>query len=421
MDARKISEMKFFRLFLLVSLLAYVSTAGAIERKEALQRAGEFANHEWSCTKANTTADCSASYKSDYCPGTYIGLPYDWGGYKTIPEFDADIAAGQGAGSHSWHGVLECTTGHDCSGFVTQCWRAPHNSTSSMYTITTEIELSEVLPADAFNKAGSHIVLFAFYREDGVPVFYEAAGDANKVWLNSTASWNYLKGYKTIRYTNIEGEAPDLGDDDDTASGPAGTEDDPIPIEKFPFVDDRNTRKAKSREFDEYNCKPGTYEWGAEFIYFFDLKEEGTISISITDGPDTDVDIHILSSLSEDACLARDDKHIEAFLSAGRYYIVIDTWTDNSGKEYPGSYHLEAYFEPGGAGESDAGDLPTDDIYEEKTPTADSDAGDDDDEEGEGDNLDFIDELFAEEGCECNVRRISATWLDTIAQLLSWQ
>ena len=416
METFKLKSIILPAAFLLLAFVVAGSfTASAIERTEVLRRAAEFADHEWECSEENTKASCADNYECDYTPGTYIGLPYDWGGYKTVQQFDEDLENGLAAGSHSKDGVLACTTGLDCSGFVSQCWGAGHNSTSSMHTITDEIDLADIEPGDAFNKAGSHIVLFAYYRPDGVPAYYEAAGGVHKTWLNTTASWASLNGYVTLKYEDIEGEGP--ADDDD--DGPAGTIDDPIIIEKFPFIDDRDTRRAKSREFDEYNCKPGTYEWGGEYIYYFELDDAGVLTASVNCGSGADIDLHVLTALDEDACLERDDKNIEMFLEAGEYYLVADTWTKSDGTEYPGAYHLEVYFDidsdddddNNDNNDNDDDDNDNNDDNDDTKPDA-GDTDDDDNNDDDNDNNDdndeeptFVDELFESEDCECNVSR----------------
>ena len=104
--------------------------ASAISREEVLVRAKAFAYHPWTCTSANLTASCDGGYHSVYVTGDYLGLPYDWGGYMTLFQFDQQIASGHGAGSYPDDGVLDCTSGLDCSGFVSKAW-APRRSARS--------------------------------------------------------------------------------------------------------------------------------------------------------------------------------------------------------------------------------------------------------------------------------------------------
>ena len=111
-------------------LLGVVVDASALSREEVMLRAKGFAYHPWTCTAANFTGRCDTGYQSVYWAGDFMGLPYDWGGYMTLFEFDQQIGQGYGAGSYSSDGVLSCTSGLDCSGYVSQCWGSGHYGTS---------------------------------------------------------------------------------------------------------------------------------------------------------------------------------------------------------------------------------------------------------------------------------------------------
>jgi hypothetical protein len=83
-------------------MIALLAAAYAIPREDVLDNAAIYAAHAWTSTAANQYATCSdGDYESDYPPGDYVGLPYDWGGYMTIDEFEGQLADGYGAGSHS--------------------------------------------------------------------------------------------------------------------------------------------------------------------------------------------------------------------------------------------------------------------------------------------------------------------------------
>lgn len=321
-----------------MALFPMARDASALTREQVLEHAAAYAEHLWECSLDNTVlpANCDDEWICDWAPGTYVGLPYDWGGYKTIEEFDQDLVDGLGAGSHKWHGVLWCTTGLDCSGFVSQCWEAPHLSTSTMFVVAEEIDPDDILPADAYNKAGSHIVLWVGRADNGAPVFYEAAGNpVNKVRLNEGASWSYLSGYLPIRLSTL-GDVPPLTE---------GTPDNPIEIHAFPFADDNNTILSPSKQWDAYSCAPDKREWGPEIVYHFFVAMGGDLTVSVTDPAGVDVDVHLLSAPDPDACLIRNDKTFTATLTgAGDYWIAADSWTDPQGTSYPGSYHLDVDF-----------------------------------------------------------------------------
>ena len=327
-------------LALLVAMTA-TSAATAITRDEILERAAAYAEQKWTCSTKNMTASCSGSYQSDYTPGTYTGLPYDWGGYVELDAFLQQISDGYGAGSHSKNGVLSCTTGLDCSGFVSKCWKAGHKSTSTMYTITVPIDASDVLPGDAYNDAGSHVVLWVELSPDGAPVFYEASGSASKVRLNTSATWSYLNGYVPIRYENVT----------DSLGPVKGTVSDPFVVSQFPFHHEYSTLKTGSHAFDSYACMPPKGgELGPEVVYTFEVAVGGTFAAHVSDGAGVDIDLQLLVGLDPSSCLQRHDTDIGPIeIGPGTYGLIADSWSNTSGSYYPGSYVLDATFEPDAA------------------------------------------------------------------------
>jgi hypothetical protein len=101
---------------------ARAATAITVCRLYATNTANSYLNHGWNCSQANYDT-CQGSQRPAFltAPGFYGNIPYDWGGFSSISEFDADIAANKTAGNTSTV-VLFCTTGVDCSGFVQRCW-----------------------------------------------------------------------------------------------------------------------------------------------------------------------------------------------------------------------------------------------------------------------------------------------------------
>jgi hypothetical protein len=314
-------------------LLFTLGLAQGIEREAVLDKAVSYAVHTWTMTAANRYADCSSDYESSQDDGEKVGLPYGWGGYDTLDSFDAGLLAGEGAGAHSWDGILSCIVGVDCSGYVSRIWETGHYSTSTLYAVTSSISASAIERADAWNDPGSHVVLHAYETAAGTPVFYEAAGGADKVRINASSGWSYLSGYAPVRFEGIE-------------AGPSsGTTVAPREIEAFPFEDLRWTAGAASDLFDVYNCAPDTDESGPEVVYHFTAAEAGLLSLTLSDDSGVDVDLHVLTALSTEACLARHDSALAVEVPAGEVYIVADTYV--SGREYPGPYLLRAHFEPG--------------------------------------------------------------------------
>lgn len=192
---------------LITGALAAPALAEGPTRKEMLSAAASYAGHSWTMSKNNITGTCTAKgYASDYKPGAQTGLPYAWGGFMSLEEFDRRIKAGYGAGSHSRHGVMSCVAGLDCSGLVSRVWGLDtKHGTSTLSKVARAITLDELQPGDALNKAGSHVVLWAGRTDDGQPIIYEASGYHSRVRL-ATPGWKYLSGYTPIRLTGLREE-----------------------------------------------------------------------------------------------------------------------------------------------------------------------------------------------------------------------
>ena len=58
-------------------------------------------------------------------------------------------------------------------------------------------------PRFYLNKPGSHIVLFAGYRDDGNPILYESVGSASKVILNDWSTWARYRDYSPLQYKMV--------------------------------------------------------------------------------------------------------------------------------------------------------------------------------------------------------------------------
>lgn len=310
-------------------MIALVALADAVTREDALQHAAEYATHEWTMTAVNETASCSDDYESDFTAGTWVGVPYDWGGWYTLDEFDAALAEGLGAGSHSWHGSLWCTAGVDCSGFVSQVWETDQKyGTATFHEVTHDIGVDELLRADALNDAGSHVVLFAYETAAGIPVHYEAGGDP--VLVDNDQGWSAFASYTPIRYDAIE-------------DGPStGTTSEPIAITAFPFRELRWTAGAASDVYQGYSCSDAD-ESGPEVVYRFETPTGGRLELVLSDDDDVDVDLHVLDAPSAAACVARADGELVLDLVPGAYWIVADTYVGS--REFPGPYYLAATFD----------------------------------------------------------------------------
>jgi len=190
---------------------ALIARLPVTTRPEILARAKTFANHTWTCGPNNLSASCFKAYKSDWKAGQVVtGVPYNWGGFDSPEGFDRKLTKSYAAGAHSRYGVLSCSAGIDCSGFVSYCWGIP--LTSHLYGTTNIREIAgklksnwytDLKPGDALNKPGSHVVLFTGYNPDGTFNICEASGSAARVVCHRT-TWSRFKGYIPLQYKGLD-------------------------------------------------------------------------------------------------------------------------------------------------------------------------------------------------------------------------
>ena len=62
----------------------------------------------------------------------------------------------------------------------------------------------------------------------------------------------------------------------------AGTMDDPMQIDAFPFMDARNTAEAQSDVIDYYSAAPNLDERGSEYIHVLNVAAGGTLTAWIS-------------------------------------------------------------------------------------------------------------------------------------------
>lgn len=307
--------------------------AAAVTRDEVMVRARGFAFHPWRCGTGNVRASCSSPYRSVYVPGDYMGLPYDWGGHMNVFQFDQKLLLGEGAGSYPADGVLSCTAGLDCSGFVSQTWGSGHHTTRSLDTISTRLtSVAQLLAGDVMNEAGYHVALFSHRLGNGDPVWIEAIGYNTHV--NATGGWSYVDTFVPLRYRSITGT---------TAGNPVGSQTNPIVIGSLPYQDSRDTRQSPVDFFDGCNAAPATNESGPEYVYELRIDRPGQLTVSLTDDAGVDIDVHLFAGLSTNDCVARNDARFTTPVGCGTYYVVADTY---SGAAKAGRYTLNVSLAP---------------------------------------------------------------------------
>jgi hypothetical protein len=146
---------------------------------------------------------CSGSTCPDSVIGWKTGVKYCWGGQDTTKIYlirltEGDVAGNKWCSSPAGTSEDTCSAGVDCSGFVSNAWTSPRESTSYFYVISDNILWEQLRMGDAMNNAGSHIRLFDYFiSEVGTTIQYESCGTFWKCVHRSLArDDNYLP----IRY-----------------------------------------------------------------------------------------------------------------------------------------------------------------------------------------------------------------------------
>jgi len=192
-------------------------------RAKILRIAEAYASHKWTATEQNVfhgkdpdgvqvdTPDDSFCKDGWHADGRQnVGLPYRWGGFCTIEEFDDYVAQGAYAGHAHTSGDARAShycVGVDCSGFVSRCLDFPQKQTSlSMALLCYELEsYDDLLPGDILNRLDGHVVLFKEFVGEGHQkiCYYEAGNWRVKETVRSAENLSKL-GFVPMRYKPLD-------------------------------------------------------------------------------------------------------------------------------------------------------------------------------------------------------------------------
>lgn len=186
-------------------------------RSAVIQIGLAFEAFKWNLTPANYGADPDSScsgfsrirrpwYLQGKAGQQVRGVPYCWGCFGTLAQFQRKVERGVLAGN-------VCTrddprrdvAGVDCSAFVSATWGlSRHFTTRDIPGITQELGNPwDLKPGDALNKAGSHVMLFVRFTPDRKAEVLEAAtgGCNGRVCRNVYPLSTLLaRGYRPVRY-----------------------------------------------------------------------------------------------------------------------------------------------------------------------------------------------------------------------------
>lgn len=158
-----------------------------VTRAECIAIAEAYLKHEWVGSEANQFHGLdSDSIRVDtpdisfrppgIIPGwwasglTNRGIPYQWGGFSSLEEFDKGIADGKYAGDIFTpqkrtlldDAVSRHAVGIDCSGFVSKCWKLPRSfSTRELPSLCVPLaSWDELQSGDILNTHNNHVLIF---------------------------------------------------------------------------------------------------------------------------------------------------------------------------------------------------------------------------------------------------------------------
>lgn len=189
----------------------------SVTRSQALSTGDTYVEHTWTCQSFNMSNGVVTAPDGDYVKtptwlseGEMQKVPYQWGGFRTLSQFDSGIASGGYAGDIHTDGVSGYAYGVDCSGFVSRCWNLPYQySTSMMPQITGQYTSWEQLQAaDAIHKVG-HVRMMVSWNQNGTLNVVESSGADWRVSYRTYAT-SQLGAYTPRYYVNMEGSPTPL-------------------------------------------------------------------------------------------------------------------------------------------------------------------------------------------------------------------
>jgi hypothetical protein len=176
----------------LVSCATPIAPRATVTRAQCMATAESYATHRWFPTTANVRHGVDRSGirvdtpdRSYQKPGAVAGwwtpqawnvsIPYQWGGFATLAEFDRAVASGHAAGdvyTSEKRRLLDAAvsaeaTGIDCSGLISRCWNLPRSySTRELPNLCEPLpSWDDLRPGDILNTYNAHVFLFAGWSD----------------------------------------------------------------------------------------------------------------------------------------------------------------------------------------------------------------------------------------------------------------
>ena len=208
--------------------------ASSVTRAECLRTAESCRTHRWLPAEQNVLHGADSRgirvdtpdagyHPPGAIPGWWrpgertTGVPYQWGGFSSLAEFDAGVRAGKAAGDVYTaekrrlldDAVSAEAVGIDCSGFISRCWRLPRSfSTRELQALCDPLpSWDDLRPGDVLNTFNAHCLLFAGWDDAARSrlIAYETGSPPNWKVVAHTIDRAWLKslGYAPLRYRGM--------------------------------------------------------------------------------------------------------------------------------------------------------------------------------------------------------------------------
>ncbi len=191
-----------------------------ITRQQIIDNGEPYATHQWYCNANNIKDyDCGGEHVTTpawVTVGNQVSVPYMWGGFSSLPQFDQGLLDGVSAGDSYTVGNSagpSCAVGVDCSGFVSRAWGLPTKyGTSTLPNISTAYaSFDELLPGDIVNYAGHHVRLVHTINGGGSFLMLEASASATnwRVGYSTYTTADLQASYIPRYYVDVINDPPD--------------------------------------------------------------------------------------------------------------------------------------------------------------------------------------------------------------------
>ncbi len=301
---------------------------------QVLSNAQTYLNHTWTASSDNIVVEENCSGNIVNTPpwvqvGSNTSIPYCWGGFSTLNDFDYYLTQGSSAGDDhtdgGWAGS-GCAVGLDCSGFVSRCYGlSTHYSTAMMDTYTSIFghhnSYNDLRDGDIVNYPHHHVRMIKHINDNGTyEIIEEAFGGGLKRVFEKTYTLSELSSYNPQYLIDMVVTSGEL-DCSDAVTLTCG-------------VSYHGESSTAQSGVDSYGCNDWS-ETGPERVHTITPSTNGPITVTLSNFTG-DLDVFILGACNPAYCLGEvfsDYATYDNAVAGETYYIVVDS-DDGSGSAY---------------------------------------------------------------------------------------